>query len=308
MDLEIVKNQIMSLKNHSSSKTSLYFIEKIKAEGDLENYLAYQPSLRLGLQKEIIDIICPSIDKLSKKEQHEYNENGRVNGIIEFCSSSYIGDLYTKLTQSLIEDNQRETMNKDDKKDFYCIEFKVDTNESIYILNRIPQFKKFSKGIWGTLVDSTFEKASEVFIGIEPNFDLIIYQGEIVVVNNISLQRIFDLKSKYIENANNILTSFEESNKIEGFELFKSDSIEDGNIVKRISKLMMNPERMERFVSNFNKVGEIITEFDLNIELNDDKTKIVYTDKKQLNDIVKLLNDAYYKTVLSGEKGVDELR
>lgn len=308
MDLETVKNKIMSLKNHSSSKISLYFIEKIKVEGDLENYLAYQPSLSLDLQNEIIDIICPSIDKLSRKEQQEYNENGRVNGIIEFCSSDYIGDLYTKLIQSLVEHNQRETMSKDDKKDFYCIEFKIGTNESVYILNRIPQFKKFSKGIWGTMIDSTFKKVSEVFIGIEPNFDLIIYQGEIVVVNNVSLQRIFNLKSKYIDNANSVLTSFEESNKIEGFELFKSDSIEDGNIVKRISKLMMKQERMERFVSNFNKIGEIITEFDLNIELNDDKTKIIYTDKKQLNDIVKLLNDAYYKTVLSGEKGVDELR
>lgn len=122
------------------------------------------------------------------------------------------------------------------------------------------------------------------------------------------MQRIFDLKTKYVHNTNSVLCAFEETNKLEGFEQFKNDSIEDGNIVKRVSRLMTKPERMTRFVENFDKIEEIIKEFDLNIELNEEKTKIKYTDKKQLNDIVKLLNDAYYKTVLTGERGRDDLR
>ncbi|MCH7322712.1 DUF4868 domain-containing protein [Solibacillus sp. MA9] len=305
MNIDIINSKLIELLISNTPKLNLFIIEKIKTDDALD-YFAHKLSLSRSLQKEIVEIVQPTINKLIEKEQIEYNENGRPNGVVEYCEQSYVGITFNNLLNSLNEPG--ENVNDDVKKDIYCIKIEIETGKYCYLINRIPQFKKFSKGLWGTLADSTFRKVSDSFIGIEPNFDLLIYENEILIINNVSMQRIFDLKTKYIQNASTVLNSFEETHKIEGFDQFKVDSIEDGNIVKRISRLMTKPERMTRFVENFIKVEEIITEFDLNIELNDDKTKIKYTDKKQLNDIVKLLNDAYYKTVLSGEKGRDDLR
>lgn len=305
MNIEFINSKLIEQLISGTPKVKLFLIEKIKIEEALD-YISYKPSLSRSLQKEIVEIVQPTINKLMEKEQIEFNENGRPNGVVEYCEQSYVGVTYDNLLNSLKEPFER--VDEEVKKDLYCIEIELETGKYLYLLNRIPQFKKFNKGLWGTLADQTFRKVTESFIGIEPSFDLLIFEEEILVINNVSMQRIFDLKTIYVQNANTVLTSFEETHKIDGFEQFKIDSIEDGNIVKRISRLMSKPERMTRFVENFVKVEEIITEFDLNIELNEDKSKIRYTDKKQLNDIVKLLNDAYYKTVLNGEKGRDDLR
>ena len=305
MDIEYLNSKISEQLLRGTPEVSLFLIEKMKTN-DVLDYFASQPSLSRTLQKDMIQIIQPTIDKLMGKEQREYNENGRPNGVVEYCESSYIGITYDNLIKSLQKPG--ESLNEDTQKDFYCIKIELDNGKFVYFLNRIPPFKKFSKGLWGTIADATFRKVSDSILGIEPGFDLLIYEDEVLVVNNVAMQRIFDLKTKYVQNTNSVLTAFEETNKLEGFDQFKMDSIEDGHIVKRVSRLMTKPERMTRFVENFDKVEEIIIEFDLNIVLNEEKTKIKYTDKKQLNDIVKLLNDAYYKTVLTGERGTDELR
>ncbi|MFJ7662447.1 DUF4868 domain-containing protein [Lysinibacillus sp. NPDC097162] len=305
MDIEFINSKISEHLLSGTSEVSLFLIEKIKTHDALD-YFSFKPSLSRSLQLDIVKVIQPTIDKLVGKEQVEFNENGRPNGVVEYCEPSYIGITYDNLFKSLQKPG--ELLNEGTQKDLYCIKIEIEMGKFAYILNRIPQLKKFTKGLWGTLADSTFRKVSDSFIGIEPGFDLLIFEDEVLVINNIAMQRIFDLKTKYVQNTNSVLTVFEETNKLEGFEQFKNDSIEDGNIVKRVSRLMTRPERMTRFVDNFDKVEEIIMEFDLNIELNEEKTKIKYTDKKQLNDIVKLLNDAYYKTVLTGERGSDDLR
>ncbi|MFJ7666381.1 DUF4868 domain-containing protein [Lysinibacillus sp. NPDC097195] len=305
MNIEFINSKISEQLLSGTAEVSLFLIEKIKNNDGL-NYLSFKPSLSRSLQIDILKIIQPTIDKLVGKEQLEFNENGRPNGVVEYCPSSYIGITYEHLLASL--QNPAELLNEETTKDLYCIKIEIESGKLAYFFNRIPPFKKFSKGLWGTLADATFRKVADSLIGIEAGFDLLIYEDEVLVVNNVSVQRIFDLKTKYVQNTNSVLSAFEETNKFEGFEQFKIDSIEDGNIVKRVSRLMTKPERMTRFVENFNKVEEIIMEFDLNIELNEEKTKIKYTDKKQLNDIVKLLNDAYYKTVLTGERGRDDLR
>lgn len=305
MNIEYINGKISERLLEGEPKVDLYLIEKIKIEGGME-YFSVKLSLSLPLQKEIVSIVQPFVQKLVGKEQLEFNENGKPNGVVEVCNAVYIGTTYNNLFRSF--QTLGETLDKDKQKDLYCIRIEIDAGKYVYIINRVAQFKKFSKGLWGTVGDSTFRKVTETFIGIEPAFDLLIFEDEVLVVNNVSMQRVFDLKTKYIKNANEVLASFEESNKIQGIDQFKVDSIEDGNIVKRISRLLTKPERMTRFVENFEKVEDIISEFDLNIELTSDKKKIQYTDKKQLNDIVKLLNDAYYKTVLNGEKGRDDLR
>ncbi|MFJ7405725.1 MULTISPECIES: DUF4868 domain-containing protein [unclassified Lysinibacillus] len=305
MDIEFINSKISEHLLSGTSEVSLFLIEKIKTHDALD-YFSFKPSLSRSLQLDIVKVIQPTIDKLVGKEQVEFNENGRPNGVVEYCESSYIGITYDNLFKSLQEPG--ELLNEDTQKDLYCIKIEIEAGKFAYFLNRISQLKKFTKGLWGTLADSTFRKVSDSFIGIEPGFDLLIFEDEVLVINNVAMQRIFDLKTKYVQNTNSVLTVFKETNKLEGFEQFKNDSIEDGNIVKRVSRLMTRPERMTRFVDNFDKVEEIIMEFDLNIELNEEKTKIKYTDKKQLNDIVKLLNDAYYKTVLTGERGRDDLR
>jgi len=305
LDIEFINSKISEHLLSGTLEVSLFLIEKIKTHEHLD-YFSFKPSLSRSLQIDIVNIIYPTIHKLVGKEQVEFNENGRPNGVVEYCMSSYIGVTYDNLFESLQEPG--ETLSEDTQKDLYCIKIEIESGKFAYFLNRIPQLKKFTKGLWGTIADATFRKVADSFIGIEPGFDLLIFEDEVLVINNVAMQRIFDLKTKYVQNTNSVLTVFEETNKLEGFEQFKNDSIEDGNIVKRVSRLMTRPERMTRFVDNFDKVEEIIMEFDLNIELNEEKTKIKYTDKKQLNDIVKLLNDAYYKTVLTGERGRDDLR
>ncbi|MBT2613851.1 MULTISPECIES: hypothetical protein [unclassified Bacillus (in: firmicutes)] len=63
---------------------------------------------------------------------------------------------------------------------------------------------------------------------------------------------------------------------------------------------------MHQVFENFENVIQVIDIFGLNIELEDENTRLVYEDKSQMLDITRLMGDSFYRTWINNRDGFDE--
>ena len=45
---------------------------------------------------------------------------------------------------------------------------------------------------------------------------------------------------------------------------------------------------------------------DINIDRNGERDKVIYENKEQLMDIIRLVRDSYYKSIIHDRKGIDD--
>lgn len=58
---------------------------------------------------------------------------------------------------------------------------------------------------------------------------------------------------------------------------------------------------------NFSSILQVIDMFDLDIEVEEgDKPRLRYDDKKQRMDILRIINDAYYRSIIGKRQGIDD--
>ena len=196
-------------------------------------------------------------------------------------------------------------MNLDDI-NFYCIRFKQGA-ESVYIFRRFTKMKKIRKGNVPYIEDNTLRKFdNNLFIGLDRDIDILVYQGQILIINRFALQTIFNLHDYFIQRATEALDQIETGNVISNFVEFREDCLNDRQASKRITKIVNTPGRIEGFLEHANLLPNVIaTEADLEIELNEDG-QIIYTRNRQVrSQILFCIADAYYMSLILNRIGED---
>lgn len=284
----------------------LYFISKC----DECKYSAYSPSISKDIQKKIQQIAVNKILKLielvDKKgyTQDEYNAAGQLDGVIEICDKKFIKNL-DKLTSSLEEKNQLEKMMEVDNIHTYCFEFKHKDNR-VLVFRRFTKMRKLREGFLGIFTDGTFGKIEGEILGVDNDIDLVLYEDKILILNHIALERIFSLEDQFKSEARATIDMIESKGIILNFEKFEKDVLNNIPAVKRLTKI--GSKTLPLFFENFDKVVQVSKAFGLGITFNDDESKINYEDKSQIAEITLLMNDAYYKTLIGNQKGMDKLK
>lgn len=156
-------------------------------------------------------------------------------------------------------------------------------------------------------MDDKFEKLdASKLLGIDATVDIIVDGHDILIIQHTAFERIFDLDREFVEAAKEVLSNSKLGEKIEGFKQLKEDLLDNGSYVKRVSKLKNRKNAMV-FLDAPENTKKAIDEFKLNIPISS-SNKYVYTGKSQLGEFINLMQDAYYKTIIGGEKGTDERR
>ncbi|WP_270324371.1 Kiwa anti-phage protein KwaB-like domain-containing protein, partial [Weissella confusa] len=148
--------------------------------------------------------------------------------------------------------------------------------------------------------------ADSKMIGIDGAVDLIDYNDEILVINHISIERIFNMDNKFSETATTMLQQLSNNNKIGNFNTFEEDCLNDKRIQKTLTKMASEEIDWEHCLDRFENVVNIIDTFDLDIDYQRaPQEQVNYENKGQLMDFVRLIRDAYYKTMINEQIGVD---
>lgn len=70
--------------------------------------------------------------------------------------------------------------------------------------------------------------------------------------------------------------------------------------------MLQDNEDLGKAFDHFENIREVVEMFSLEIELVDgDVPKIQYQDKSQRMDILRIINDAYYRSIIRERKGID---
>lgn len=298
---------------YKQNKVRIYFTRKDRKKKEI-NFISYSPGLESNIQNSMLDIIKEYLQKFVSIEQIEFNPMGKEKGKIENYSISKIKK-YHDLMMSFDENIVNRTLQPDVVKtfDFYCLEIENESGnelENIKFFKRVSKYKKFSskKAFLDFIKNNRLNKIEENIIGADGQVDLITYKGEMLVLNYSALEYVFDLHEEYKNTAEKIIGVLIQNSQIENIEQFKQDCLNNKINCRKLVKLDLKEDILKNCLNNKEKISHIIESFNLGLSLSekDGKPKLVYSDKKQVRDIIRIFNDSFYKSIIMERTGIDD--
>lgn len=293
-----------------SCKCRLYFTRK-KSNNF---YMSYSPIIDKNVADKLIELVISYLERQKKLPVSNFSPIGSYDDTLEICRTDEIQS-YEEVIDSLRDEKvERENIDSAviNKLNFYCLS--VDCiidgiEENIKFFRRLTRFKKLSsKGMFGRIKDNRFSRIDTEMLGIDGEVDTIIIGTEVLILNHIALERIFSLSDQYIEMSEEAIEKIKAAKRIENFEQFEEDCKNDRRITRILTKLLNEEDKLEHCFENFQNVKKAIDIFELDIKINTDgkKETIVYEGKAQLMNMVRLVRDSYYRSIIRERPGVDD--
>lgn len=265
------------------------------------------PSISNGIKKEISEIVKDQLKKCMDETQAEYNIIGCDDNVIE--TANY--DDYRTNIDRILNEIATPTVKfkfKADKFDFFIYDFKDSNGDSIYFFRRTRKLHYLDKGFLGRLIEGTFQTLSDKnWLGVDGIVDFILYKDSILILQHISFERILKLRSEFAEQADKVLSNKTFDENIIGFEQFREDVKKNANYINRLAKLGSN-NTATLFLQDLEATKNVFEKFNLGLNFDEAGNKIIYEDESQAGNIINLMQDAYYTTLIGKHLGVDGRR
>ena len=161
--------------------------------------------------------------------------------------------------------------------------------------------------IVGKFNGNTLNRIENKLIGIDGEVDLIIIGNKIIILSHFSLERIFSLKEQFKNKASEFLRQEGLRDGITNFDCFCDDCLNDGRYRKILARMNDENINVSSLYENHENIKKTINMFDLKIRYIDDtQFSVVYENKSQIMDILRILRDSYYRSMINEEIGVDD--
>lgn len=283
----------------------LFFTQKL-GNG---NYVTFSPNIDVQIFDDLLNLIIAYLGKFKENEVIEYDPTGYKDGTIETCKISYLND-YEKVIESFEKSDNVETEIDPDNYNFYTFKItkKDETFPEIKLFRRVTKFKKLhSKGIIARFNGNTLNKIESKLIGIDGEVDLLVIADKILILSHYSLERIFNLDEQFRDTASDFLNQEGLSDGITNFESFYEDCLNDGRYRKTLTKMTNENINVAKTYKNQENIVKTIDMFNLDINYSENpKFSIIYEDKNQIMDILRILRDSYYRSLINEQIGIDD--
>lgn len=304
MDIQRIIEVIKSEK----SNARLFFTRKRGIR-----YISYSPEIESDLQETLKELIVDYLKQYNSIDQIEFSPLGYREETIETCNVQYISNFL-----DVINSYEDGIVNREIPKDiinnlnFYCLVIEYNENgedKEIRLFRRVTKFKRLStKGMMGSIKNNKFSKLDASLLGIDGDIDIVVAGDEVLILNHISLERIFSISNQYVERAQEAIDIIRDADRVTNFEQFEEDALNDGRITRTLTKMLNEEERLERCFENFGNIINVIELFDLDINIQNENgvDKVVYEHKDQLMDIIRVVRDSYYTSIINNRRGIDD--
>lgn len=280
---------------------NIYFCEK---RGQ-NRYRSFKPQVSNDLQKKILTLVLPPLMKSLELPVVQYNPVGVLDEENELIIPVQVPcvDLFK---ESLEDENLITDMSQINipKIDFYCIVISYN-GRSVYLFRQFTKMSRLRKGILSQLVSDELKELNSEFLGIDELTDMVFLEDILLIINHISLERVFNYKDKFQEMTTQAIGRIVLEGKMANVEQFSEDCLRDVRIMKRFT-YMMSKDRLPLFFENYERVPDIVKTLELDIDFDDDG-KMIYRDKSQLFHIIHLMSDSYFRSLISERIGVAEM-
>lgn len=293
-----VEDVINILKDKKNSK-ELYFCEKNK-----DVYEAVCPEVSEEIFEILIQNAIDSITKRGQDEWIQYNPTGFREGTLEICDIDYVGN-YNEVINSFDSQNIEIDQEKIERFSFYCVNIGEKT-KNVKIFRRLTKFKKISaQGFLGIFKGNQLNRIDSQILGIDGDIDLIVYNNEIMVLNHISLERIFKIEEQYEKKSKETMDCLRSTGKIENFDAFEEDCMNNLLTRRILTKMQSEDNDLSKCFDKFENIVKTIDMFNLSLNINTNSKSIIYESKDQITDILRLARDLYYRSLVQEKPGID---
>ena len=270
-----------------------------------EKYRTFMPQASNELQKKLLSLVLTPLIKALELPVVEYNPVGVLDEENELIAPTQVACVGA-FKESLVPGNLVTEMNliKISKISFYCLEVTYQ-EKKVYIFRQFTKMKRLRKGILSQLVNDELRELNSDFLGIDELTDMVLMDETLLILNHISLERIFNYRDKFQEMTNQAIGRIVVEGRMANVEQFSEDCLNDVRIMKRFTDIM-SKDRLPLFFDNYDRVPDIVKALELDIDFNDEG-KMIYRDKSQLFHIIHLMSDAYFQSLLSARYGVAEM-
>ena len=305
-DLKTIAKDVIDLlrsvqDNSPDNVVRVFFSEKRASE----KYRTFMPQVSNELQKKVLMLVLPPLFKALELPVVQYNPVGVLDEENELIIPTQVSSVES-FKESLTPNKLITEMNliKIPKINFYCIEVSYQ-GKKVYLFRQFTKMSRLRKGILSQIVDDELKELNSDFLGIDELTDMVLMDDVLLVINHISLERVFNYRDKFQEMTNQAIGRIVVEGKMANVEQFSEDCLNDVRIMKRLTDLM-SKDRLPLFFDNYDRVPEIVSALELDIDF-DDEGKMIYRDKSQLFHIIHLMSDAYFQSLLTERYGVAEM-
>lgn len=302
MNVELVRNLIAGFNEDDADSIELKMVQKV---GD--GLRVFQPTIERRMRGELKDYFVDVLqNNFYLQEQEDYNPNIVVDGALQVsdCETAHINQVIEELTN---EDNFEDDLGEltIQNINYYCFVFR-NNNQTVYLFRRFTKMKKMRNGILGRIQDNSLRRIeARDFFGIDRDIDIIVFENEALIINRFALQTIFRLDDYFNQQAQQALELISDNNIIENFDVFQNDCLNDKLAARRMTKILNTEGRLEGFFDNIDNLPDVIENFDLEIELNNDN-RIMYNGSREArSQILFCISDAYYQSFILRRLGED---
>ena len=298
---EVVKLLLSVQNSNPANVVRIFFSEKLISG----KYRTFVPQVSDNLQKRVLSLVIPPLIKALGLRVVQYKPVGVLDEENEVIQSDQVPSV-DSFKESMNPTNVFTEMNliKTEKINFYCIEVSVQ-GRSVFLFRQFTKMSRLRKGILSQLVNDELKELDHDFLGIDDLTDMVLFDDKLLIINHISLERIFNYRDKFQEMTNQAIGRIVVEGKMVNVEQFSEDCLNDVRIMKRFTDLM-SKDRLPLFFDNYDRVPDIVDALELDIEF-DEEGRIIYRDKTQLFHIIHLMSDAYFKSLLTARYGVAEM-
>lgn len=285
---------------------NIYFTRKLRNG----NYVSFSPNIDEQIYDDLLSLITEHIKKFIEHEVIEYNPTGYKDGTVETCDIFYINN-YEDVIKSFKNTDNVETEIDPDNYSFYTLELYKSKDKdfpNIKFFRRVTKFKKLhSKGIIGKFNGRNLNKIESKLIGIDGEVDFIVVNDKIFIISHYSLERIFNLDEQFKDTASEFLNQIGLKDGIYNFDRFYDDCLNDGRVRKTLTKMMNENIDINQTYDNYENIKKTIDMFSLDIQYEESANfYIIYEEKNQIMDILRILRDSYYRSIINEQIGVDD--
>ncbi len=177
---------------------TMFFVQKPSRE----RFVSFKPQISSELQMKILDMILPLAIKSLQLTVVPYNPIGVADEENELLPPSQV-DSVDKFLESIKQENLFTDMAelKISRISFYSIQITYQ-GSTVYLFRQFSKMSKLRKGLISQLVNNELKEMDTDFLGIDELYDMVLHDDVLLILNHISLERIFNYRDEYLKITN----------------------------------------------------------------------------------------------------------
>ena len=192
-----------------------------------------------------------------------------------------------------------------------CVRIQGPGNEPVYAFSKLTRGKvaldKQKKATFR--IKASFDTSNSKLylfegqtIELPARVDCLFAKGTFFIFEKKSFERIVGAEEQFKANADRVIDELEQTGMIEGLDHMRAKSGEGTRLLRRLADVARHKGHQKLDAKRIEQIRQMAKEYDLKPKFSDDGCRLLIEDAKDVNLVVKLLDDSFVESRQTGHR------